>query len=797
MADLPAPKESLLARYTGEAFKALRETAAAPYIAVARTLLGQLRHRLALGGVEAGAHSVTLPDGTKIKVGVYGAINKMWIEVPSKAGAVSAEFEFSYLSGLHEVTLFAAPLDDETKWAGQFYPARETPAGIDREWYRYSNTADWAAWPVTNFAEDTARGRFIVDWVWETKPLKTLSSTNTTSRYPSMHTGLMRKVVQKWHGHRLLDTGQEPPLGPNCGIFVPTGSGPVIERQRWVIVIERTGLYTFPIRFVDERAGLSALERAAFAGWNQDRQDRYDYGMLALPEFPALTVDSFADYDKLPADERRLYKVRLYAEADLDALWVDSYGGDKRVASDWYTPWAFDYDGRRACAVLIGTEPYNGTQRLYHSSLYELTFNQDGAGRPASVSVVTVKSDYLLTWTSSTAPGPNAPQPLSMPNPVAGALARFVWWGRPDGDYAAAQPAYRDAPVYAFYDRDNTRRALMHRYDLVDAAGTLEVIDTMGPASWNVVKPAGETYPAQYNNCNFTMPNSYIELRDDIEREYNCYYVADVIDPSPNETAKVLSVRHLPDGEDDGQWYYGGFGSYPPTSDTEAIWIYRQYIRQIRDPIHDVTFENYHHVGTPNYEREGLFFYQSLKETTTSRILAESRAGFDAYPGLNGRARWTGSGWTIISTHATASFTGYVSGWFGYQGGKVLPIIGIVDTQYTDPGGTVENERYVYVGSHSTANGALELTPPSDAASWFDDQEQIYEAANGAFTGDCIAAPWPGATCWEYTCDYPVDTSHRWTEYPPHFPDLVFVGDETTDAKTATRIIDLEAIRYG
>lgn len=807
---LPPERDSAFARYAGGVLVRFSGDVAtcAKWVGYARVLLGQVRHRAALGGYEVASRHVVAPDGTRIGALWNGTMNIITVQA---GGAVLPErveaFGFPYLSGIHEITLWAAPQDLPVKWAGQFYPARATVAGVVREWYTYSNTADWTAWPVTDFASKLPRERFIAGEVYPTKPWKDATAFVKGRYYAGMYTGKMRRVIQKAYGAGLI-AARPPSLDTACGIFIPEISNTLdIDKQRWVIQILRDGVYAFPIAFVDERQGLTSEELQGFSGWPQDRQDRYDYGLSQMPAIPGAVAETWATYDALPVAELGGHKVRLISTARLDEVYIDGFGAARTPASDWYPVWAFDPTGHKAVAVLIGVEAYNGTQKLYKAYRFELRIGQDDEGRPDSAQIVEVESDYLLTWALTSAPGPLSVHPLSMPHPITGDKAVFTFWDRPENDRSAPQPAYRDAPVYAFYNRSGACIVLRHRYEAYTARPD-EIVDGIIPSTWTAVKPAGETYPALYNWASPNLLTAYFEVRDNIQRGYNCYYVDGIVAAQPTEHSRLQTVQSSTEFDDPAYWLFGGFSAYGDgTTDTEATRLYLRHCLQLHDPYHWQDTTNLHHVGVPSYEREGLFVYQDVQRVTDSRTINTYAGTTLIYPGLNGRAVWDLGGsanWTVVSTHATAAFSGAVVDWQGYAG--FLPLMGWPSVlAYTNPGETLHDERYFYIGGiaattqvgGTATEGVLELIPPADAADWFDDLEQFYVAANGAFSGRCLAAPWPGPLYWEYDADYPLDTSYRWPQYPIQFPDVMFVGDETTDAKSDLGNIDIEAIPYG
>lgn len=808
---LSPEKDSILARYAGGVLTRFSGDAAlcARWEGYARVLLGQVRHLAALGGYEVASRHVITPDGTRIGVQWNGTMNIIAIQASGLRVGVVEELTSPYLSGIHEITLWAAPPDQPIKWAGQFYPARATEAGIEREWYTYSNTVDWTEWPVTDFKSQIPRERFIAKTIYPTKPYKDATAFVKNRYYASMYTGKMRRVIQKAYGSWLIDT-KPPSLDPSCGIFIPDIDHTLdIDKQRWVIQILRDGVYTFPIDFVDEREGLTGDELRAFPDWPQDQQDRYDYGLDLMPAVPGSIAETWAAYDKLPASDQVKTKVRLVSSSRLDDLHTDDFGDAKNPASEWYPVWAFSPHGRKACAILIGVAPYNGAQKLYRSYRYELQIGQDGKGRPDSAQIVEIESDYLLTWATSGEPGPLSVHSLSMPHPITGDKAIFTFWDRPEGDYSASQPDYRDAPVYAFYNRAGECIVLRHHYETYGAKPD-EIIDEIVKSTWTAVNPGGETYEALYNWASPNFHTAYFELRDSISRGYNCYYIDGIVPAQLDEHSRLNTIQGSIDYDEPAQWFFRGFSVYGDgTSDTESTRYFLRHGRQTYDPYRWQDIVNTHHVGTPSYEREGIFFYQDVLTTTDSRTVVVKTGTMTIYPGVNGRAKWDYdgvSGWTVISTHATLGFDGYVVNWQGYAELAFLPFTEWpVTISYTNPGETFHNERYLYIGSISAKTtidgieieGVLPLTPPADAADWFDDLEQFYSATNGAYSGRCIAAPWPGPLYWAYDADYPIDTSYCWPQYPIQFPDMMFVGDETTDAKSESGEIDLEAIQLG
>lgn len=115
---LPSAKDATNARYAGPARVFLRGPTAPEQVRFARTLLGDLRSRLALGGITHGARTITTPDGTRITVLYDGVTNIIRIDAPPVTSPLDGG----------KLILFL-----ETGWVhiGDIYPidAEEKPPG--------------------------------------------------------------------------------------------------------------------------------------------------------------------------------------------------------------------------------------------------------------------------------------------------------------------------------------------------------------------------------------------------------------------------------------------------------------------------------------------------------------------------------------------------------------------------------------------------------------------------------------------------------------------------------------------
>lgn len=76
--DLPVANNSVLLRYDGVLFKSAYDVpAGSPLYPLGRMLLGTLRNRLALGGIQVGAQKLTLPNGDSLIAIVQPGLNKI------------------------------------------------------------------------------------------------------------------------------------------------------------------------------------------------------------------------------------------------------------------------------------------------------------------------------------------------------------------------------------------------------------------------------------------------------------------------------------------------------------------------------------------------------------------------------------------------------------------------------------------------------------------------------------------------------------------------------------------------
>ena len=74
-------------------------------IGIARVLLGNLRHRMSLCNIPVGSRTVTMPDGSVIKVSCMAGINQIYIEAYSKKGEEETICIFYVESGLVHINI--------------------------------------------------------------------------------------------------------------------------------------------------------------------------------------------------------------------------------------------------------------------------------------------------------------------------------------------------------------------------------------------------------------------------------------------------------------------------------------------------------------------------------------------------------------------------------------------------------------------------------------------------------------------------------------------------------------------
>lgn len=132
MDKLPTAKDSINTRYCGPARLVLNDPVAARYIGLARTLLGDVRNRLALGGIEQGARKITLADGTKIVVLYDGCTNIIRIDVPHSDTTKTTRTLYIFLESAWVNIGDVYPLYAEYKPPGRVYYSATV-----LEWYRH------------------------------------------------------------------------------------------------------------------------------------------------------------------------------------------------------------------------------------------------------------------------------------------------------------------------------------------------------------------------------------------------------------------------------------------------------------------------------------------------------------------------------------------------------------------------------------------------------------------------------------------------------------------------------------
>lgn len=612
-----------------------------------------------------------------------------------------------YLSGLISIDAFI-----EGKRATSYYPAKtaDWPKAITRQWYRYNNGILGWDWPVSD-EEDNLN-----------KKLKKIPLTIDAQDQAGCFTGKMRQVVQKLHG-----AGRAIPFTHTAtssdGIFIPPGDKPDHEKQRWVIMIRRDGIYTAPIRFVKERIPENTPA--------QDF-DRYDYHLLGAWAEKTVTTEDPAE---LGYKNKSIVKLRIGYKSLLDTI----FNADKQPLIPRYG-WAFNYSGSEAQIVLI-TSP----SPFAHTYRYRLSFILNENGFPVCLGADLLDDGIFYT-------GSGDSKPLRIP--YVGDVSTATGYG---SSYNAELPSYSGTPVYVFYDRNNTAVVLQHSFTPQFKPDD-KITDTRGDFygfNWDGC-PCRESLSGQptdsYNQGIYTkdqffysginsftcergiqVPVSSYSKREDI---YN-YSMGDYGEPVENAFCNETA--------------YVSWRIYQAVANC--------YLEETHQ-LHDYQWADV--VGWAFAEAEGFFHYRQCVHNIYERTLVKrDSASVLAYAARYGPLIRYDSHTSPPARSESGSIGTNGCGSFGLLSSQNIPD----EVEYS--------LSYLFVGSHSSEAIPLTIPPLGIMGA----QDQIYEALLGAYSENYILLPWPRSSA-KTNGDYPYTEVPAFDEGPLVYPNFYWIGME-------------------
>lgn len=707
-------------------------------VGLARLLVGQLRHRLALGGITSGRDAATFPDGAVIQAEVSGGLYQVQIHVPildEEEGGT----EFPYLSGLHEIARVYAADESSRAYAAQYFPSF-SPNKNPRAWHTLNvEFADNQPWPLTPplvvNGENPPGVAFAWRWIDRALPYLDFDFKELKGypQWPTMYTGRMRMVAQKLLGRKLSN-----PFSTNCGIYVPTLSKPGVDQQRWIIQIDPLeGVFAWPVFFFDEIELLTTKQQQQVRAAGDT--DRYDYGFSSAPTIPSdIDTDVFR-----VLSARGKTKLRLLSQADIAQV----YEHNRIPMTPWYGNWAFSYDGHEAQIVLFEVKLI-GNDPIYYSTRFKLSIATIG-GHPSSASVAIVDEGYVALGEFD----------YQLWAPYQFPVQEDLHWKT-----NATPPAY-DSPLYVFYDRNNTEVVLRQKckpYGLDPDEITHIGFDCTSPVN---CLPAGSFCPSDglyvaAENCNV---GEILEITNKASWT-TCIYCERTFQPAYSSTYTIY--EHT-------RWMGGVIGRTPwfVQCNLGGIdYVYAQGARielfETETTVHTEITSYSNRVTLPIYEREGFYHYQKSDieitlpythwENTSSSSSAAIYVDIQKH---NDNTTTLSPPYTIGGAYDIKSPTSYDAG-----------------TIFSTPG-------YKFIGaiqSDDDVNDSaiIDLEIPETIG---DDFSTNYPAiaAIEAFSGKCILMPEPKDS-WRFNAEYPVHSSYRWgaDQRPSNF---CFIGDGVGD----------------
>lgn len=713
-------------------------------VGLARLLVGQLHHRLALGGITSGRDAATFPDGTVILAEVGGGLYQVQIHVPI-LGEEEGGTKFPYLSGLHEIVrVFASPEGDSPpKYATQFYPSFRV-GKQDRAWYQLNvGFFDNQPWPLTpELLPDRTRNTPLTSflWNWVNRALPELRifywKLADFPFWPSRYTGSIRRVIQKQLGRRLRN-----PFHLNCGLYTPDPNQPAIDQLRWIIEIvpegPGAGVFAYPIRFFNELDLLTTNQAKEVR--DSGDTDRYDYG-LERSFVPPSQIETSVD---AVLTSRGRSKLRLASASTVSQL----YENNRTTMTPWYPNWAFSYSGHEAQIVLFEIKEIGGYP-AYYTTRFKMTLKADERGQPSSADFDVMDEGWVKA-------GPLTYQLFA---PILEPVQEQVFW-----DSAATVPDF-DSPLYVFYDRRGAevvlRIALQADVAVPDVHLTAFDCTTLGEvigAGWCPSPVSAITAEL----CNVG------QILDITNKHQNtlCFYCERTFPIVYNSSYSIYNrVRWIGGAQGETDWNVQCNLSF-----LQYVYVKGTYIElfQSEDTGHAEVLSFTNRITLPLYEREGFFHYQVPSRTATGPYIHRDQSSTPPYSAVSWHTQKSEDG-TLRSV--SAPYT---------QGGDYNVLH---ETAY--PANSVFSDHgYRYIGSvyneeNQEDSAVVDLTSENLIDTDFAGEFFAAVAVNEPFSGKWILLP-ESSRSRSYSVEYPVEQCARYGVEQPVY--LCFVGDGTGD----------------
>ena len=265
---------------------------------------------------------------------------------------------------------------------------------------------------------------------------------------PSNYSGLMRRMMQVWHGTSGEKKGTFYEVSPgmpcpkidkhdpfSCRYVKTHGLYINAEGARWIIEVSSEGVFRIPITFLRE------FDTDDVKGFEEDR------------------VGYFVDYNDFEAEAKEYWTITHFNHSekvqigDAPASYTEGY-------SPWYPwcGWGFDYKGQRATIALSRQHPSEPT--WYQACLYELTITE-ASGVPSYATATKAEESTLATSINDYDDNTNAFIQCAVGNP--GVLQTISLFS------PVSVGATINAPIFSFYEESGTKQ--VYRFETYPSSG--------------------------------------------------------------------------------------------------------------------------------------------------------------------------------------------------------------------------------------------------------------------------------------------------------------------------------------